>query len=74
MGIQRFRSVEDMPTPEREPDPNRRLERMRFVFSALAFAPDDRPRGVQMFASLDEADAARKEHLRKRMNRQRRLT
>lgn len=62
MGVQRFRSVEEMPPPWRPADDP---DNLRMVAAMLAlyrlFAPAT-PRGVHRFASVEEADADLQRH------------
>jgi hypothetical protein len=63
MGVQRFRSVAEMPPPWRPADDPGNL---RMVATMLAlyrlFAPAT-PRGVRRFASVEQADADSQRHL-----------
>jgi len=73
MGIQKYRSVEDMPALPLVRDPEKRLSRLAALWEAShLLAVDDTPRGVQKFRSMEEADAARRAVIAERMRRRRR--
>ncbi len=68
MPVQKYRSVEEMPRPERVPD-DALLARIRAVMArARLFAPAlAMPRGVAKFRSIEEANAARDQATLERM-------
>lgn len=67
MPVWKFRSVEEMPRPERVTGAALH-ERVRDVWRrAFLLSPPAFPRGVQRFRSVDEANVARDEQTRRRM-------
>ncbi|MBX3272227.1 MAG: hypothetical protein KF729_18325 [Sandaracinaceae bacterium] len=73
MPVTKYRSVQEMPRPERVADAEL-LARIRAVMArARLFAPPlTAPRGVTKFRSIEEADAAREAQTIERMRRSRR--
>lgn len=70
MGIQRFRDISEVPTPQRVIDIEERARRIEAVWQqAHLRGPIDVPRGVQRFRNIEEANRARQSHTKGRMRR-----
>ncbi len=70
MGIQRFRDISEVPTPERVIDIEERARRIEAVWQrAQLRRPIDIPRGVQRFRSIEEANSAQRAHTEARLRR-----
>ena len=61
MSVTRYRSIDEMPRPWREPDDpgNLRVVAQMLAFYRGLMRSVPRPLGVQRFRSLQEADASR---------------
>jgi hypothetical protein len=68
MPVQKFRSVEEMPRPERVVAPDL-ADRIRALWrrARLLSPPAPMKRGVTRFRSIEEANAAREQATRERM-------
>ncbi len=67
MPVQKFRSVEDMPRPERSEGPAL-VEHIRALWNrAFLLSPPRFPRGVTRFASMELANEARERVVHERM-------
>lgn len=67
MPVTRYRSIEEMPRPWRDPDDPENLRvvaQMLAFYKSLARAEPGRP-GVQRFRTMQEADASRNDPYRR---------
>lgn len=63
MGVQRFRSVAQMPPPWRPADDPGNLRMVATMLALYRLLAPATPRGVRRFASVEEADADRQSEL-----------